>query len=254
MWNKLSMRDKANYIKLAIKNNITSLKDIQDIYNKYSEGGDIILPELIVNQKGAYTNYTGNETITPTLEEYMQAKADETRYNAAFSMERQRVPVVPIVPDRSTKGKALLASVLDRLGVKDEEILNIVGENPTPFTCAYTATSQYPESSRVPGNITFSEDPSKYGFVKSSDPKIGDLVVSIRGQHPAHMSMVTSKTDWDYPLVSYSKGGAEPKDMVYNRLDWMRDLPRSTFYTYKGTEEEKKKWKKEYKKLYNSKK
>ena len=248
------MKEKADYIKLAIKNNVTSLQDIKNIYNKYAEGGDILLPELVVTQKGAYTNYTGNETNTPTLDDYNRSRIDETRINAAFNMERQKTPVVPRIPDRSNKGKIAVATILDKLGMNTEDIIKIVGVEEKPSTCAYTATSQYPESCRVSGNITFSENPLKYGFIKSQEPNVGDLVVSIRGRHPKHMSMVTDKTSWGYPVISYSKGGVNPKDMVYNRMDWRRDLPLSTYYTYVGTDEERKKWKKEYDKLYKDKK
>ena len=38
-WNNLSMKEKAECIKLSIKNNITNLDTIKNIYNKLSEGG-----------------------------------------------------------------------------------------------------------------------------------------------------------------------------------------------------------------------
>ena len=38
-WNKLSMTDRAAYIKLGIDNGITDLATIRDTYNKYAEGG-----------------------------------------------------------------------------------------------------------------------------------------------------------------------------------------------------------------------
>ena len=40
-WNKLSMRDRAAYIKLGINNGITDLNTIREIYNKFEEGGTI---------------------------------------------------------------------------------------------------------------------------------------------------------------------------------------------------------------------
>lgn len=39
MWNKLSMKDKANYIRLAVRNNIKDLGTIRNIYNQYATGG-----------------------------------------------------------------------------------------------------------------------------------------------------------------------------------------------------------------------
>lgn len=38
-WSKLSMADRANYIQMGVKNGITSIDDIRDVYNKYAEGG-----------------------------------------------------------------------------------------------------------------------------------------------------------------------------------------------------------------------
>ena len=38
-WNKLSMKDKAKYIKLAVDSGITNLNIIRDTYNKFDEGG-----------------------------------------------------------------------------------------------------------------------------------------------------------------------------------------------------------------------
>lgn len=39
MWDKLSMGDKAQYIKLGVQNGINSLDDIKEVYNKYYDGG-----------------------------------------------------------------------------------------------------------------------------------------------------------------------------------------------------------------------
>lgn len=39
MWNKLSMSDRARYIRLAVANGITNIDDIKNIYNEYATGG-----------------------------------------------------------------------------------------------------------------------------------------------------------------------------------------------------------------------
>ena len=39
-WNKLTMKDKAKYIKLALDSGITDLNIIRDTYNKYQDGGE----------------------------------------------------------------------------------------------------------------------------------------------------------------------------------------------------------------------
>lgn len=59
-WNKLSMTDRARYIKLAVENGVTNLVDIRDTYNKYDTGGvkeersdktNVVVPERIVSPK-----------------------------------------------------------------------------------------------------------------------------------------------------------------------------------------------------------
>lgn len=63
-WNKLSMRDRAAYIKLGINNGITDLNTIREIYNKFEEGGTIdkgdskdtirYEPDIIVSDANSY--------------------------------------------------------------------------------------------------------------------------------------------------------------------------------------------------------
>lgn len=46
-WNDLSLPDKARMMQLAVKSGITDLRDIQEVYNKYAEGGELGDPEYI---------------------------------------------------------------------------------------------------------------------------------------------------------------------------------------------------------------
>lgn len=39
-WNDLSMRERAEYIKLGVKSGITDVSLIRDTYHKYADGGD----------------------------------------------------------------------------------------------------------------------------------------------------------------------------------------------------------------------
>lgn len=41
-WDKLSMSERAQFIKLGLQHGLSDLKDIKDIYNLYSSGGDLI--------------------------------------------------------------------------------------------------------------------------------------------------------------------------------------------------------------------
>jgi hypothetical protein len=39
MWDDLTMKERADYIRLGVRNGITNLEDIREVYNKYAEGG-----------------------------------------------------------------------------------------------------------------------------------------------------------------------------------------------------------------------
>ena len=41
MWDKLSMQEKATFIKIAVKNGIYGLEDIRSRYNKFAKGGEL---------------------------------------------------------------------------------------------------------------------------------------------------------------------------------------------------------------------
>ena len=63
-WNKLSMADRAAYIKLGIDNGITDLATIRDTYNKFAEGGyydnktiEVTLPEIVVTPSEVQKEY-----------------------------------------------------------------------------------------------------------------------------------------------------------------------------------------------------
>ena len=63
-WNKLSMKDRAAYIKLGIDSSITDLATIRDTYNQYAEGGyydnktiEVTLPEIVVTPSEVQKEY-----------------------------------------------------------------------------------------------------------------------------------------------------------------------------------------------------
>lgn len=47
MWNKLSMADRANYIKVAVQNGVTDLDNIRETYNSFAKGGYLKWKETI---------------------------------------------------------------------------------------------------------------------------------------------------------------------------------------------------------------
>lgn len=60
MWNKLSMKDRAKYIKLGVANGVKDLNTIRDAYNKYAKGGPIDEEDEKYNtiQEKLYKNIT----------------------------------------------------------------------------------------------------------------------------------------------------------------------------------------------------
>ena len=67
-WDKLSMQEKAQLIKLSVDNGVSSLKQIRDTYNLYSNGGDL----------GAYNTFV--ETLPDNMKHTDTAKYDMYRY------------------------------------------------------------------------------------------------------------------------------------------------------------------------------
>lgn len=47
-WDDLSMANRAKYIKLAVDNGVTDLSHIREAYNKYAEGGDLWMMQMIM--------------------------------------------------------------------------------------------------------------------------------------------------------------------------------------------------------------
>lgn len=41
-WDALSMKDRASFIRIGIKNGITDLEEIREEYNKYADGGEVV--------------------------------------------------------------------------------------------------------------------------------------------------------------------------------------------------------------------
>ena len=87
MWNDLTLSQKASIIGLAVKNNIKSLKDIQDLYDsslhKYEDGGDKRYQNMIYNpmKEGiyAYEKNDMGELMYPSFKEW----ANGNNYNDA---------------------------------------------------------------------------------------------------------------------------------------------------------------------------
>lgn len=207
MWNKLSMRDKANYIRLAVKNNITSLKDIQNIYNKYAEGGNTKEPHILLPEV----------EITP-------------RTTALGNARRATMPNSNFMNAQDMNSISKLAATLlnNKIGRR------IFGINPQ--TCINTVSGFCDSEATVAANSNLVYDPERYGYIEKTPEEAlpGDIIVlSNKDNHPIHAVMFDSIAEDNYTkdgytivkgdtLVNSSNGGTKKED-------YTKQLPLSRF-------------------------
>ena len=93
-WNKLSMKDRAAYIKLGIDNGITDLATIRDTYNKFAEGGYVREQNnnpIAFDEEGNLVDQVTGEKGTMMLPEFtVRGVSPETRaknYSSAYHPE-----------------------------------------------------------------------------------------------------------------------------------------------------------------------
>lgn len=265
MYKDLSLKEKSELFKLMVSNGITDINEIERIYNsyqgrgkinKFEEGGlNITLPEVVVSPRNSYYNYTGEETNVPTWEEFAIAKQEEARDNAYLKMLDQKVPLIPRVPSQDPWSKFINRSMKYWLNSSDEDVMKVVGVEERPHTCAYTATGQYDKCNQVSGNITFKNNPRKYGFKETNNPRVGDLIQFSYNDIPYHMGMVTGFDANGDPVISYSNGDIDAEAMRHDMDTWKHDFDGADwkYFTFKGNNANSLKWRKEYKKKYKKK-
>lgn len=209
---------------------------------------------------------------TPTLSEYLAQRAQQVRDSAANVYALKDMPEVPIIPKQNIFSKGLAW-----LGLSDDSRIKIAGKEETPLTCIYTTTSQYgDEGAKVPGNITFKNNPRKYGFepIPMNIDSIGkgDLIqfAPSKKKDPIHAGMVTGTykdefNDRELPTLTYSRGGTgittqtdegNKPTMVHNR-PWgeiveKKDYRYPTAYRYIGSPQKQQEWTNEYNTKYGT--
>ena len=82
-WDKLSMNERAQFIKLGLQHGLTDLNDIKGYYNLYSNGGSVVHKFDGNTEETSYIETTS----TPTKEQYIAQQLDSIRNNA---LERSR--------------------------------------------------------------------------------------------------------------------------------------------------------------------
>lgn len=240
-------------------------------YKRSIEDAGIItinLPELTVTPRGNYINYTGNETIVPTLEDYKNAEINKSRINAVNAMLAAKSPSIPNIPSRNP-----LSILAGKLGMSDDTRKYVFGIDKKGSTCIYSATTKYNDpNAEISGNKTFYKNPEKYGFKKvyNKASKIGDLVQFNGYKGPHHAAMITGFDKNGIPLISYSNGERtndsfietkegnkilvptmkKDKELDKYLIDALGDI---STYRYVGTTEKLNALKKRYNYLYNKK-
>lgn len=205
----------------------------------------------------------------PTLEEFIQAKADSTR-NAAFEKSKNRKTGVKI-PYKASKEylDGLLFTITDKREIADTNFVgpsierkelvkngsgninyykkayyNALEEYKDKcdygYNCIGTATDNYPEDSRTVTNEDFYKNYNKYGFVRIpfSEVKEGDIV-----QDNRHALIYSGQDEYGSPLFNYSRGGITEFDYVKNG-----HYPSKNYIVsrYVGTPELIQQWTEEY--------
>ena len=174
----------------------------------------------------------------PTWKEYRDAQASKISDQAVANMLDLQTPLIP--PHE-------------------------VGQ--TPHTCIYTVTGMYGQESQEQNNIKFRANPRKYGFRKTDEAEVGDVIQLSKLPNagnikqlrwPHHMVVVTDVDENGELGVSYTNGGMNDGDLRKNKYnlhqtgrygfgDWHRQQP----YEFIGTKEQRKQWKEDYKSLKN---
>lgn len=196
MWNKLSMTDKAKYIKLAVNNGITDLDTVRKVYNSYAKGGYI--------GDENYPIQLDEVVVTPQSVALAEARA-ATGPNTDFSHAQDMTGIQRF-------GANYLAGV---------PFLDI-----DPHTCLNTVTGFYDPNNTVASNPNMVAHPEDYGYkeIEQKDVIPGDLIIlSNKNNHPTHAVMFDSVSEGygihnGFPfapgdtLVNYSNGGRGKND------------------------------------------
>lgn len=240
--------------------------DSQDLENPNEPIYNATMAMPVITPRGTYTDWTGNETYKPTIRRYMEDAAQKARVNATLHILNQEKPNIPHLPK-----SGFANNVLATLGVTDNTRLKILGEESDAPTCIYTVTNQYGDPEAVvPGNKTFAENPSKYGFVQIPMDRVnvGDLIQFGFDNIPHHTTMVTGFSYGEEPVLSYSTGSrGEYSEPILSENDKLprrtmqkdielsnvisEDLQDPTAYMYVGSPQQRDRWFNEYRKKYN---
>lgn len=193
-WNDLSLPDKARMMQLAVKSGITDLRTIQEVYNKYAEGGPV--------ERRIHNG-------TPISEEgYKQMQRDtiiDAAVQKALTRDRGIAPVINGEP-----GMSCIYTVTDNFGNQYRVMGNqTFSANPEK----YGFTVNGPVENAKVGDL--------YQMINESGT-------------PNHMTLITGRDESGNPLVSYSSGEAVMRPMSKEEFDKIPTLgnQRETYEQY----------------------
>lgn len=107
-WDKLSMNERAQYLKLGFQHGLRNLKDVRDTYDLYASGGKL------AHKYDGNTEATSQieTTVTPTKEQYITQKLDSVRNSALEKSRNKTQDQTTIVYEGDVYGNKQLISIL----------------------------------------------------------------------------------------------------------------------------------------------
>lgn len=172
--------------------------------------------------KSGNKNTEGN--VVPTLAEYI---AQQIASKRAASLNKSRNRTMPAIP--------------------------IINGTPNKNSCIYTATDNYGNQYRVPGNWTFYENPGKYGFkpVSLEQAVPGDIIQVFDKGTPYHAMTLDSFDEQGRMKYNYSRGSSgNESDIVKSSINFPNT--KKAAYTFVGTQADSTQWTNDYKRLYGN--
>ena len=88
MWQDLTLSDKARMIDLAVKSGITDLSTIQEVYNKFAEGGRLF------RKGGNKVKVKSGDSWIKIANENKMSLADLLEYNGISATSREALPSI----------------------------------------------------------------------------------------------------------------------------------------------------------------
>lgn len=217
MYDALTLKEKAELIRLGVSNGIYSLKDIKNVYNDFANGGSIhIKPE----NKGKFTalkERTGHSTSwfikngTPA-----QKKMAVFANNARKWKHDEGGDVITgqSVLDRANQVYSNYEDAKDfDLSPLNYKIRKCIGRGLS--NCTLTATQWIDPTNPIKSAKSIINDKSLgYSQIKPEEAEIGDLMITmnpLRGTF--HTMLIEGFDETDQPILRYSNGGHDQSSL-----------------------------------------